>query len=73
MIGDGWTVIVVLDQHPFQQPERTIMRVLHALQERGHPCAERVRRLGGDSHAEVNGQGVCRVAVRGGGRRTTAR
>jgi hypothetical protein len=41
LIGDGWKVIVVLDHHLFQQPERTIMRVLEALHERGHPGAPR--------------------------------
>ncbi len=37
----GWDVIVVLDEHLFQQQEHTIMRVLTALHERGHPQAPR--------------------------------
>jgi very-short-patch-repair endonuclease len=41
LTADGWKVIVVLDHHLFQQPELTIMRVLDALHERGHPGAPR--------------------------------
>jgi hypothetical protein len=41
LIADGWKVIVVLDHHLFRQPEQTIMRVLTALHERGHPDAPR--------------------------------
>jgi hypothetical protein len=52
LIGDGWKVIVVLDHHLFQQPERTIMRVLDALHERGHPCAPRWPTDGWRTHSE---------------------